>query len=326
MASWQISGDYMETCNCTLLCPCITSNLTAQPTDGDCKVAIAMRIDKGDKDGVKLDGLSFIVVMHAPGAMADGNIAVGLVIDERALAAAGGRDHGASPPARPAARWPLWRRWSVASPASSGGRSRFDSQGLKRSVRAGELVDQACEGLASATAPGEALGVDNTVHPVNTRLSLAKATRSRIRRLRRQVERFDGHAQRPLRSVRLGRVTGRASFARPPRSREIHRSRPGPLLVQPRRHDPTYRCFAPRRLRQIAPAGRGHAARQGGGGGHRAGRGRPARPHHPRAAPGPRLPARVTKRDDDPARRAGRGRRPRGHRHLGQPGGCPASG
>ena len=29
MASWQISGEYMETCNCTLLCPCIISNLAA---------------------------------------------------------------------------------------------------------------------------------------------------------------------------------------------------------------------------------------------------------------------------------------------------------
>ena len=36
MATWQISGEYMETCNCTMLCPCITSNLAATPTEGDC--------------------------------------------------------------------------------------------------------------------------------------------------------------------------------------------------------------------------------------------------------------------------------------------------
>ena len=34
MATWQISGEYMETCNCTLLCPCITSNLAAQADRG----------------------------------------------------------------------------------------------------------------------------------------------------------------------------------------------------------------------------------------------------------------------------------------------------
>ena len=84
MANWNVRGEYMETCNCTLLCPCITSNMLAKPTEGDCKAAVALRIDKGEKDGVTLDGLSFIVMLHAPGAMADGNITVGLIIDDRA--------------------------------------------------------------------------------------------------------------------------------------------------------------------------------------------------------------------------------------------------
>jgi hypothetical protein len=34
--------------------------------------------------------------------------------------------------------------------------------------------------MASASAPGQAIGIDNTVHPVNRRLSMAKATRSRF--------------------------------------------------------------------------------------------------------------------------------------------------
>src|SRR5690606_7068264 len=80
-------GQYMETCNCAFLCPCITSNLTARPTEGDCKAAVALHIDRGEKDGVRLDGLCFVVVMHSPGAMADGNITVGLIVDERASAA-----------------------------------------------------------------------------------------------------------------------------------------------------------------------------------------------------------------------------------------------
>src|SRR2546421_6707789 len=84
MAGWRIEGQYMETCNCTYLCPCPTSNLTARPTEGDCKAAIAMRIDKGQKDGVKLDGVSFIVVLRSPGPMADGNMTVGLIVDQRA--------------------------------------------------------------------------------------------------------------------------------------------------------------------------------------------------------------------------------------------------
>jgi hypothetical protein len=57
---------------------------------------------------------------------------------------------------------------------------QFVLDGLKRSVRAGDLVDQACVGIESATAPGQAIVVDNTAHPVSSRLSLAKAMRSSL--------------------------------------------------------------------------------------------------------------------------------------------------
>lgn len=167
----------METCNCTFLCPCITSNLTGRPTEGDCKAAITMRIDEGAKDGVKLDGLAFIVMMHSPGAMGDGNIKVGLIIDDRAsdeqveaiTAIATGSAGGPM-----AALGPL-----VGSIAGVERRPiQFEISGLNRTVRAGDLVDQACEGIASGSAPGQALAIDNTVHPVNSKLFLAKATRS----------------------------------------------------------------------------------------------------------------------------------------------------
>jgi hypothetical protein len=179
MANWQVRGEYMETCNCSLLCPCITSNMMAEPTDGDCKAAVAMRIDKGQKDGVTLDGLSFIVMLHSPGAMAKGNITVGLIIDERAsekqAEAIGAIATGAAGGPM-AALGPLVGRVAGIErrPIS------FEIDGLNRSVRAGELVDQACEGLPSAVAPDQAICVDNVAHPVNTRLSLAKATRSKM--------------------------------------------------------------------------------------------------------------------------------------------------
>ena len=177
MATWQISGENMETCNCTLLCPCITSNLAALPTEGDCKAAVTLRIDKGHKDGVKLDGVSFIVMIHAPGAMGAGNMTVGLIVDSHASdqqveavsAIAAGAAGGPM-----AALVPLVGRIAGIErrPIS------FDMNGLDRAVRAGELVDQACAGVPSAVAPGQALGIDNTAHPVNRSLSIAKATRS----------------------------------------------------------------------------------------------------------------------------------------------------
>ena len=70
----------METCNCDFICPSIGSNLTARPTEGDCKVALAMRIDKGEKNAVRLDGVKVIVLADAPGPMIDGNWKVGLIV------------------------------------------------------------------------------------------------------------------------------------------------------------------------------------------------------------------------------------------------------
>jgi hypothetical protein len=177
MAGWHVEGEYMETCNCTLLCPCITSNLAGRPTEGDCKAALAMRIDKGEKDGVRLDGVSFIVMLHAPGAMGAGNMTVGLIVDERAsdaqVEAIGAIATGAAGGPM-AALAPLVGRVAGIEKRPI----EFTVDGLSRSVRAGDMVDQACEGLPSATAPGQAIGIDNTAHPVNSRLSLARATRS----------------------------------------------------------------------------------------------------------------------------------------------------
>jgi hypothetical protein len=179
MAAWSISGDYMETCNCELVCPCVTSSMTAPPTEGDCKAAVTLRIDSGSKDGVALDGLSFIVMLHSPGPMAQGNITVGLIVDERAsqaqvdaiTAIATGAAGGPM-----AALAPLVGRFAGIEKRPI----VYTASGLKREVRAAELVDQACEGLPSPVAPGEAITIDNVAHPVNSRLALAKATRSRF--------------------------------------------------------------------------------------------------------------------------------------------------
>ena len=56
----------------------------------------------------------------------------------------------------------------------------FDAQGLKRTVKAGKLVDQSCEGVPSPARAGEPIYHDNTLHPVNPRLALAKATRTSL--------------------------------------------------------------------------------------------------------------------------------------------------
>lgn len=177
--AWRIAGQYMETCNCTFLCPCISSNLAARPTEGDCKAALALQIDSGEKDGVRLDGLAFVILLHAPGAMGEGDMTVGLIIDaradERQAEAIGAIASGAAGGPM-AALAPLVSRLAGVEKRPIA----FARDGLTLSVEAGELVDQACTGVPGPARPGEPLYLDNTCHPVSSRLALARAGHSRF--------------------------------------------------------------------------------------------------------------------------------------------------
>ena len=55
---------------------------------------------------------------------------------------------------------------------------RFEQDALQRSVAIPGMLDQAVEGVPSPTVPGEPLVIDNSIHPVNKRVAMARATRS----------------------------------------------------------------------------------------------------------------------------------------------------
>ena len=85
--SWHLSGDYFENCNCSVLCLCLMSTvvlLTAWPIEGFCNVPLIFHIESGRYGNVALDGLNVLVILHAPGVMADGNWSAATYIDERA--------------------------------------------------------------------------------------------------------------------------------------------------------------------------------------------------------------------------------------------------
>jgi hypothetical protein len=176
-SNWQISGEYFETCNCDFLCPCVTSNLTARPTKGDCKVALAFHVKQGNFDGVKLDGLNFVVVAMTPGPMAEGNWTVGLVVDEKAddkqrealTGIASGQAGGPM-----AGLGPLIGNFAGVETHPI----RFEKTGMKCSLSVPGLVEQAVEGVTSPASPNEPMALDHTAHPVNPRIALAKSTGS----------------------------------------------------------------------------------------------------------------------------------------------------
>ncbi len=88
--TWKLSGDYFESCNCDVVCPCLFSGgpqMTAMPTQGVCDVLLAFHIDSGDFGGTKLDGFNAVAAVHTPGPMGNGNWDLALYVDERAKGA-----------------------------------------------------------------------------------------------------------------------------------------------------------------------------------------------------------------------------------------------
>src|SRR5215471_994669 len=81
---WTMRGEYMESCNCDYLCPCIYTNPQAPVTYDHCTASLVFRIDGGSWDNTMLDGLRFALVIRSGKVMADGNWVFAGVVDERA--------------------------------------------------------------------------------------------------------------------------------------------------------------------------------------------------------------------------------------------------
>lgn len=176
---WRIEGEYFESCNCDFLCPCISSNLGDEPTTGECKVALAFHITKGSFGDVALDDLTFVVAAHTPGIMAAGDWTVGLIVDERASEA---QQEAIGAIASGAAGGPMANLAPLIGNFAGIELKpiRFEKDGLRCSVSVPGMLEQGVAGLPSAADPAEPIVIDNTAHPANPRLALAKATHSHL--------------------------------------------------------------------------------------------------------------------------------------------------
>lgn len=177
--TWQLAGEYFETCSCDFVCPCITSNMAAKPTKGHCNFAMVFNISSGNSDDVKLDNLIFAVVGNAPEVMAKGNWSVGLIVDARASAE---QQHAILTIASGQAGGPPAILTSVVG-KFLGVEARpitYKKDGSRYSVSIAGLLEQAIEPTVSPVNPGQPLYIDNTMHPANPRLALAKATDSHL--------------------------------------------------------------------------------------------------------------------------------------------------
>jgi hypothetical protein len=173
--TWQLSGEYMESCNCDYLCPCIYTNPLAEVTYDHCTAALIFRIDKGQSGGINLDDLCFALIIRSGKIMADGNWIFACVVDARANDAQ--RQALSDIVSGQAGGTPGMIRANLVSDFR-GVEFRpidFRIEGLKRTVSIPDILSFEIEGVTSRTSGGEPFYIDNTAHPANRRLALARA-------------------------------------------------------------------------------------------------------------------------------------------------------
>jgi hypothetical protein len=86
--NWNITGELVLSCNCTVFCPCVLSLGQHPPTEGFCQMWVGVRIDQGRFGSVGLDGANLGLMFDVPGPVARGNWSAALFVDKKASAAA----------------------------------------------------------------------------------------------------------------------------------------------------------------------------------------------------------------------------------------------
>ena len=178
--TWEISGQYMESCNCDYLCPCIFTNPQAPATHENCIALMVYRIDRGHHGDVSLDSLKFALVIRSKPVMSDGDWVFGCVVDEAANEAQ--RKALAGIVSGEAGGPPQMIRDNVVSDFR-GVEFRpidFKADGLRRTAEIPGILAFEIEGVASRNRSGEPFYIDNTAHPANRRLALARASKTKV--------------------------------------------------------------------------------------------------------------------------------------------------
>src|SRR5215813_7432517 len=79
--AWDLTGSYVETCSCELMCPCNTS-LDHGATYDFCRVTLVFNIREGAIDGTDIAGRRVVLIADTPKVMTEGNWRLGVYIDD----------------------------------------------------------------------------------------------------------------------------------------------------------------------------------------------------------------------------------------------------
>lgn len=179
--AWRLEGTYFENCNCDMVCPCGTSALT-MPADNDrCRVVLVFHIDSGEVDGVDVSGLSLAVLADTPPRMIDGNWRVGVFMDEAASEEQAGK-LGAVFSGQLGGPMEAFAGLIAEDLGVEVVPIEYVEDGRRHRVQIGDYVEIEIEDFVPPQTPeGEVTKITGVFHPVNSTLTVARATESRVR-------------------------------------------------------------------------------------------------------------------------------------------------
>jgi hypothetical protein len=177
--SWSMTGEYVETCSCELMCPCNLS-LDHGATYDFCRVTLVFDIREGEIEGTDVAGLKVAAIADTPKVMTEGNWKLGVFIDAEAsdeqfdklVQVFGGQLGGPM-----AALAPLIGEMLGVERAPI--EVRHD--GVRHSVRVGDAIDFEIEDIVPfGVQDGRPVRFDGMFHPVGSDLTMAEAKRTQI--------------------------------------------------------------------------------------------------------------------------------------------------
>ena len=177
--SWNLTGSYVETCSCELMCPCNLS-FDHGATYDFCRVTFVFDIREGEIEATDIGGLKVAVIADTPKVMSEGNWRLGIFVDaeandeqaEKLVQVFSGQLGG-----------PMEAVAALVGEMLGVERARIEVQhkGRQHSVRVGDAIDFEIEDIVPlGIETGEPVRFSGMFHPVASDLTMAEAQRSQI--------------------------------------------------------------------------------------------------------------------------------------------------
>ncbi len=191
LVQWNMSGELILNCNCTVFCPCVVSLGRHPPTEGVCQAWAGIRIDKGNYGGESLSGLNVGMILEIPGMMARGNWKAAAFIDRRASHKA---YHGLVQILSGKAKGTTGLFKLLVSEFLGAERAdvSFETEGNVRHLKVGRKIDGQVMPVEGKRT-GEDIVVSNTKYWMGPDITVATASKGRVRAFGRVWD-FDGRS------------------------------------------------------------------------------------------------------------------------------------